>query len=294
MGKVGPQRPDRNQEIGSPQKLLVVILWQNLTSLQNRLEGDDGGSLLDNFCPELLSEFVSVPPVTIPAGKVVVPHQQGHGQSRKGGSHHSQMGGAPHPLANKLRMPGDSDDPCLPQMQLGFFDGGNLLEIKDAGIQKEKAQKVDCPGNRMGDFVLLQVVKLNAVVGVGNKIGNPRVGQTQAGKGKDDPPGSSSHNFFSVRPCRSQTAVDNRKEDSKKQSHPVGVSAHQILDPVQKVVRISGVRVDPENGNRREDGGDGSAKGEPSPFAEFSPFLVLNVELAGVLSDNLGISTDGG
>jgi hypothetical protein len=215
MGKICPQGPDRNQEIGATKQLLVVVLGEDLPSLQDGLERNSRRSFLDDGVPDLLAELVLVAPVAVPAGKCVVSHQQGHRQGRKGGPHHGQVGGAPHHLADELGVPGDPDDPRLPQMQFRFFDGGDLLEVEDAGIQKEKAQKVDRPGNVVGDSVLPQIVKLVPVVGVGNKVGDPRIGQAQARKGKDDPPGPGADDLFSVRPGRGQPAVNDRKDDSK-------------------------------------------------------------------------------
>jgi len=294
MREVGPQRSHRNDEIGPPQQFFVVVLRKNLPSLQDGLEGNGGRSFHDDAVPELLTKLVLVAPVTVPAGEVVVSHQQCHREGREGGPRHGQVGGAPHDLADKLRVPGDPNDPRLPQMQLRFLDGGDLLEVENAGIQKEKAQEIDRPGDSVGHVVLAQVVKLVPVVGVRNKVGDPRIRQAQTRKGKDDPPGPGADDFFAKGPGRRQPAVDERENDSKGNGHQVGVSSGHGFEGVQKVVGVPRRGDDPQDGDRREDGGDGGAKGEPSRLAERPPFFCLDVKDAGVLADNGWISRVGG
>ena len=290
MGKVCPQRSDRNHEIGATKELLVVVLGEDLPSLQDGLEGNGRRSFLDDGVPDLVAELGLVPPVAVPAGKCMVSHQQSHRQGRKGRPYHGQVAGTPHYLADELWMSGYSYNPCFPEMQFRFLDGGDLLEVEDAGIQKEKAQKVDRPGNVVGESILPQIVKLVPVVGVSDKVGDPRIGQAQARKGKDGPPGPGADELFSVRPGRGQPAVNNRKDDSKEQRHQVGISPRDGFHGMQKVVGVSGGRNDPQDGDRREDRGDGGAKGEPAAVAECSPFFLLDVKDAGVLADDGRIS----
>mmetsp|Transcript_17734 Transcript_17734/g.36724 ORF Transcript_17734/g.36724 Transcript_17734/m.36724 type:complete len:217 (-) Transcript_17734:346-996(-) len=214
----------------------------------------------------------------------MMPYQQGHGQGGKRSSHHGQMRSTPHDLSDKLWMPGNTNHARFPQVNLRFLNRRHFLEIEDGRIQEEEAQEINGPRHGMGNSVGTQIIKLHPIVGMGNKVGDPTVGQTQTGKGKNDAPHACSHDLFSQGPQRGQTRMYQGKDNTKEQGHHMRIAPSNGFQKGQKVIRISRRWVHPQNGHGRQNGTHGGGKGKPSSLPQGTPIFVLNVKQTRIFS----------
>ena len=57
--------------------------------------------------------------------------------------------GASKTLPNKLGVRSDATYPRLPQVRIGFVDGGHLLEMKHGGVEEEEADEIERPADRV-------------------------------------------------------------------------------------------------------------------------------------------------
>jgi len=85
----------------------------------------------------------------------------------------------PHDLSDELRVPGNSNNSGLPKVEGWFLDSSNFLEVEDRRIEEEETQKVEGPSHGMSGRILSEIIKLNPIVSVGDKVGDPTVGKAQ-------------------------------------------------------------------------------------------------------------------
>mmetsp|Transcript_6529 Transcript_6529/g.15301 ORF Transcript_6529/g.15301 Transcript_6529/m.15301 type:complete len:268 (+) Transcript_6529:73-876(+) len=210
VGQVGAERARGDQRVRGAHEFFVVVGRQLLPTLQDGQARYGAGALLDS--KEVVAVLSLQPAVTVPACEEMVRHQQRVGEQAEGRSDHGEMRGRPHHLADRLRVAGDPDDACLPQVYPRRLDRRHLLQVEDGGVKEEEGGEVDGPGEAVRGGIRLEVPKLDAVVHVPNVVDDPRVGERQREGGEDDPPQPLPRVLPRPRPQRGETGVDEREE----------------------------------------------------------------------------------
>ena len=218
---MGPPKHHHGQQDAPIGRAQEFRQHQLLPPIQHRLKGNHGGGAAHFF--KRFAKALVQPPVPVPHGKQVVGHKPQAGHEGKAGPQPQSVAEAPEQLTHHLGMAADAQNSGGVETHPGFEQGRNFQEVKGGWIEEDETQGRQHPYGRRHAGHPLQIPQPQAVIAMGQEIGNQQHGHGQAGANEDQPPKPGAQVLFPPEPQGGATTVNDRKSQQQQQHHQAGV-----------------------------------------------------------------------
>ena len=129
---------------------------------------------------------------------------------------------------------------------------------------------------------------------MGDVIRDPRVGEAQRGPCEDHAPQTLARVLCRVRPQRGQPRVHKREQEAEEEGDEMRVAPAYALDGREEVVCVPRGWVDPEDGQRSEDGADRDKELKPVEPHQLAPFFLRPIVHPCILTNHqVGVAVGG-